>query len=94
MEMMARSFQIGRLGRPVVDATGLTGAYDFRLTWTPARGDFGPASQAASSDEPAPDQEGTPFPDAVKEQLGLKLKPGKAPLKVLVIDHVARPSDN
>jgi bla regulator protein BlaR1 len=30
----------------------------------------------------------------VKEQLGLKLKPAKAPLKVLVIDHIERPSEN
>jgi bla regulator protein blaR1 len=94
MEMMAKSFQIGRLGRPVVDATGLAGKYDFRLTWTPARGDFGPASQAASPDPPASDPEGTPFVVALKEQLGLRLKPGKAPLKVLVVDHVERPSAN
>jgi bla regulator protein blaR1 len=31
---------------------------------------------------------------AVQDQLGLKLKPGKAPLKTLVIDHVQRPSEN
>lgn len=94
MEMIAKSFQIGRLGRPVVDVTGLTGTYDFRLTWTPNRGDFGPASQAASPDEPTSDPEGTPFLEAMKEQLGLKLGPAKAPLKVLVIDHVERPSAN
>jgi uncharacterized protein (TIGR03435 family) len=89
MGAIADSFGIGRVGRPVVDATGLTGKYDFKLTWTPNRGDF-----ATSPDEPASDFEGTPFLEAVKEQLGLKLKPGKAPLKVLVIDHVERPSEN
>jgi len=30
----------------------------------------------------------------LQEQLGIKLKPGKAPLKVMVIDHVERPSEN
>jgi bla regulator protein BlaR1 len=93
MEMMAKSFQIGRLGRSVVDATGLIGKYDFILKWTPARGDFGQRSRT-SSGEPESDPQGTTFEEAVKEQLGLKLKPGKAPLKVLVIDHVERPSEN
>jgi uncharacterized protein (TIGR03435 family) len=94
MGAIAESFEVGRVGRPVVDATGLTGTYDFRLTWTPNRGDFGSAFRATSPAEPAPDPEGTPFLVAVKEQLGLKLKPGKAPLKVMVIDHVERPSEN
>jgi bla regulator protein BlaR1 len=94
MEMIAKSFQIGRLGRSVVDATGLAGKYDFTLKWTPAHGDFGQQPQPGSPDEPEADLQGTTFQEAVKEQLGLKLKPGKAPLKVLVIDHVERPSEN
>ena len=94
MRVIAESFQVGRVGRPVVDATRLTGTYDFRLTWTPNRGDFASGSRAASPDEPASEPEGTPFLEAIKEQLGLKLKPGKAPLKVLIIDHVERPSGN
>lgn len=94
MAMMAKSFQIGRLGRPIVDATDLTGSYDFRLTWTPTPGDFGRTPNSAETQAPASDSQGTPFLDAVREQLGLKFKPGKAPLKVLVIDHVERPSGN
>ena len=31
---------------------------------------------------------------AVEEQLGLKLVPTKAPVQVLVIDHIERPSEN
>jgi hypothetical protein len=31
---------------------------------------------------------------AVQEQLGLKLEPGKAPLEILVIDHIEKPSEN
>jgi bla regulator protein BlaR1 len=89
MGAIADSFEIGRVDRPVVDATGLTGRYDFKLTWSPNRGDF-----AALPGESAADPEGTPFLEAVKEQLGLRLKPGKAPLKVLVIDRVERPSEN
>ncbi len=89
MGAIADSFEIGRVDRPVVDATGLTGRYDFKLTWSPNRGDF-----AALPGESAADPEGTPFLEAVKEQLGLRLKPGKALLKALVIDRVERPSEN
>jgi len=94
MEVMAKSLQVGRLGRSVVDATGLTGKYDFTLKWTPAHGDFGQEPGSTSPDAPAPDAQGTTFQEALQEQLGIKLKPGKAPLKVMVIDHVARPSEN
>lgn len=94
MEMMAKSFEIGRVGRPVVDATGLSGTYDFKLTWTPEHGDFGRAPVAGQADAPAPDPQGTSFLAALKEQLGLRLTSGKAPLKVLVIDHIDRPSEN
>ena len=94
MEMIAGYLSIGHLGQPVVDETGLTGKYDFRLSWTPNLGDFRPPSRAGSPDAPAPDPEETPFVTALKEQLGLKLKPAKAPLNVLVIDHITRPSEN
>jgi bla regulator protein BlaR1 len=93
MEMIAKSFSIGRLGRPVVDATGLSGKYDFTLQWTRDADSFRqgpPTSQDATVSAP----QGTSFLDAVKEQLGLRLKPGKAPMKVLGIDHAERPSEN
>ena len=69
------------LDRPVVDQTGLTGNYDFTLQFAPAVG-ADPDSQAPS------------IFTAVQEQLGLKLEPAKAPLDVLVIDHVEQPSEN
>jgi uncharacterized protein (TIGR03435 family) len=31
---------------------------------------------------------------AVREQLGLKLESAKAPVEILVIDHVEQPSEN
>jgi uncharacterized protein (TIGR03435 family) len=81
MADFAGSMQL-MLPRPVVDATGLTGKFDFHLTWTPNPG---------STDTPdAPPGLFT----AVQEQLGLKLEPTKAPAEVLVIDHVERPSEN
>ena len=77
------------LGRPVVDQTGLVGSFDFTLQWQPDQN--GPMQfLSGSSDELG----GTPFFDALKEQLGLKLKPAKAVIPTLVIDHVEQPSPN
>lgn len=68
--------------RPVVDATGLQG--DFSLC-------FGYASDpaVAGADTGAPD-----LFAAVRDQLGLQLKAGHAPVAVLVIDHIERPTAN
>jgi uncharacterized protein (TIGR03435 family) len=78
-----------KLGRPVVDQTGLTGTFDFSLQWEPDKS--GPLSFPSGSND---DLEGTPILDALKEQLGLKLKPTRASIPVLVIDHVEQPSPN
>lgn len=72
---------------PVVDQTGLSGAYNFKLDWTPAVR----AAAGASLDAPA----GPTLFDAVETQLGLKLESKKLPLPVIVIDRVERvPTDN
>jgi len=54
------------------------------------RAEAAPSSADAAS-EPPP---GITFMDAVREQLGLKLEPTRAPVQVLVIDHIERPSEN
>ena len=91
MELIAASLSSlpDGLERPVVDRTGLTGKYDFTIEWTPESN-----GSAASAAGVLPAPQGTTFLEAVKEQLGLKLESTKAPLKVLVIDHVERPSEN
>jgi uncharacterized protein (TIGR03435 family) len=66
--------------RPVQDKTGLTGKYDFVLH----RRDEGGAS--ASDPDPS-----SPWD---VEELGLTLKPAKAPTETLVIDHIEKPSEN
>jgi len=66
------------LSRPVVDHTGLGGAYDIRLLFT----------------EDASDASSTGIFTAIQEQLGLKLESVKAPIDVLVIDHIERPTIN
>jgi uncharacterized protein (TIGR03435 family) len=80
---------IGNLGRPGVDQTGLSGRFDFTLEWTPERH----IPQPSDSDAPT-DAQGTTFLEALKEQLGLKFESAKAPLDVLVVDHIERPSEN
>jgi uncharacterized protein (TIGR03435 family) len=40
------------------------------------------------------DLTGPTFFEALKDQLGLKLKPTRAPIQILVIDHVEQPSPN
>lgn len=75
----------------VIDKTGLTGRYDYTLDWTP---DFqgvpaNPGTEAAQALGSGP-----AIYTAVREQLGLQLESGKAPVDVLVVDHVDRPSAN
>jgi uncharacterized protein (TIGR03435 family) len=78
----------GYIRNPVVDQTGLTGGYDFTLSWT--RADVQRAAQNRKQDDgSAGDPTGaiTVF-DAVEHQLGLKLEGGKKyPLPMLIIDH-------
>jgi len=38
--------------------------------------------------------EGESFFTAIEDQMGLKLQPEKAPVEVLAIDHIERPTEN
>jgi uncharacterized protein (TIGR03435 family) len=67
--------------RPVVDATGLEGAYAFKLEWQPD--DLNNESNRAS------------LFTAIQDQLGLKLESRKEPMEVVVIDHIEKvPTEN
>lgn len=74
-------------GRLVLDQTHLTGDYDFTLTYTPQQ--LAGAPENGSTDPAGP----TLFA-ALTEQLGLKLKSTKAPIDVIVIDHIDPPTPN
>ena len=69
----------GFVGSPVSDDTRLGGEYDFTLDWV----------QDAAAHDAGP----TLF-TAVREQLGLRLVSAEKPTPVIVIDHIARPSEN
>jgi len=85
------------LGRTVVDKTGLTGRYDYKLDWTPdmdlaATGPMPGYPQRAAVQ--APDPSGPSIFTAIQEQLGLKLESQKGPVEILVVDRVEQPSEN
>jgi uncharacterized protein (TIGR03435 family) len=85
-------------GRVVLDRTGLQGAYDIDLTWTPDQ--MPPRPPGAPTDPPvqfngvAIDPNGPSLFTAVQEQLGLKLDSQRGPVEVLVIDRAEKPVDN
>jgi uncharacterized protein (TIGR03435 family) len=68
------------LDRPVLNKTGLTESYDYKLEWAPE-------GVAAGSDAPS-------IFTALQEQLGLKLESTKGPIETVVIDRAERPSAN
>ena len=69
------------VGHIVQNKTGLTGVYDFTLRYSD--------DLATGADSSVPS-----IFTALQEQLGLKLENAKAPVDVIVIDHVERPSAN
>ncbi len=87
------------LGRPVLDKTGYTGAFNVHLEFSrDGLANFGINGAAA----PGPPLEGAPPVDAtdgtiftaLQEQLGLRLESQKGPAEVLVIDHAEKASEN
>lgn len=80
-----------RLGRTVVDKTGLGGRYDFELKWTP---DESQGAMFRGPESPQADISGPSIFTAIQQQLGLRLESKKGHVEILVIDHVERPSEN
>jgi uncharacterized protein (TIGR03435 family) len=95
-----------QLGKPVTDATGLKGKYDFDLTFDMeqmgmGRGGLAPppgggAASGAGGNSPLADSEfGVPILGAVQSQLGLRLEPKKGQVEMIVVDHAEKvPTEN
>jgi uncharacterized protein (TIGR03435 family) len=66
-----------KLGRPVVDRTGIKGVYDFTLNWTP-------------DDAPADGRSRGSIFTAVQEQLGLRLEAEETMFTILVVDYAEK----
>ena len=65
-----------------------TGTFDFTLKFAQA------ANTATAGGDSVVEPTGPSLFTAIQEQLGLKLESAKAPVEVLVIDSVQRPSEN
>ena len=76
--LLAASLE-NQLRTPVLDKTGLAGAWDFQGSWDM---------------NPAPDSSTPSIFTALRDQLGLRLVSQKGPVRMLVIDQVEKPSEN
>jgi uncharacterized protein (TIGR03435 family) len=78
--------------RPVVNKTGLTGLFSIETTgWIPLR--LKSAAPGAKAENGA-DLESLPSLFNILSGIGLKLGPQKAPVEILVIERVEKPSPN
>jgi uncharacterized protein (TIGR03435 family) len=109
MDVFARELSRS-LGRPVLNETGLTGDYDFDLSFTPdgpgpggagGHGEGGPGGGGPGGGGPggagpsmAPGSDGPSVFAAVQEQLGLKLDSKKAPVELFVVDKIEKAEEN
>jgi uncharacterized protein (TIGR03435 family) len=78
----------GYLNRPVIDKTGIAGAFDFHLDLPP----LPPPGSGGMDDPNTPDVLDSVTKAAQK--LGFKLEPVKVPVEYVVIDHIERPTEN
>jgi uncharacterized protein (TIGR03435 family) len=83
VSMLYMAFRLSRyLEYPVLDQTGLSGSFDFKL-------------DPQSSD--SPEESKSAFIDGIIEsvdQLGLKLNRDKGPIETIVIDGLTKPTEN
>lgn len=90
--------------RAVVDGTGLTGRFDLDVTYVPESFEVpfaanvlggavgGPFAEPGSG--PPSHRTGPSVFTALRDQLGLRLEAGRAPVDVLVVDEVRQPTEN
>ncbi len=79
-----------QMSRQVNDLTGLKGVYDFHLVYLPEN----MMAARPPGAEPRPDSEDDVF-TALAQQLGLKLEPGKGPVRMVFVDALEKvPTEN
>ena len=102
MESLANMLA-GQIAKPVTEATGLKGKYDFTLTWATGGGGRAippPGGGAAGGGPESPiasmaDDSGPTIFTAIQEQLGLKLEQKKGTIELVVVDHAEKtPTEN
>jgi uncharacterized protein (TIGR03435 family) len=85
-----------QVGVPVVDKTALGGLWDVHLQFLAVEGGKDDPRQRSDTSDAGVAVNPSPVSlfTALQEQLGLRLRPARGPVEVLVIDHVDRPSEN
>ena len=89
MERLAVSLDL-LTGKPVVDETGLTGYYDFDVTW---KGPVLPDGQAPETRFGGAELVGLLISN-LQSQFGLSLASATGPVEYWVVDHVDPPTEN
>jgi uncharacterized protein (TIGR03435 family) len=83
------------VGRTVIDKTGLKGFFELTLEWNPDPSvTRSPEATAAATAAAATPGERVTIFTALQEQLGVRLQAARAPLEVLVIDRLERPTSD
>jgi uncharacterized protein (TIGR03435 family) len=106
MSMHAFALALERLvRRTVLDRTGVAGRFDLDMTYGPelfelpfagnvVGGSVGGPVDGQSASGPAAQRAGPSVFTAVRDQLGLRLEAGRAPVDVVVVDNVRQPKEN
>jgi uncharacterized protein (TIGR03435 family) len=94
MEEFAGRLLSTYVDRPVIDRTGLAGRYNLHMEFAPHVGQRIAVLNGQAVTLPEADNLGDSVFNVLQKQLGLKLTPGKAPLDVIVVDSIERPSEN
>ncbi|HEV8397138.1 MAG TPA: TIGR03435 family protein [Vicinamibacterales bacterium] len=82
----------GRVGRAIVDQTGLAGTWDLTLTYAPDSTQIPAGTLSPNAPPPVANPDAPSLFAALQEQLGLRLVSTTAPVEVLVVDRVSRPT--
>jgi uncharacterized protein (TIGR03435 family) len=94
MSRLATQILTQLTGRLVVDKTGLTGAYDIDLKWTPTPDQLPQGPPPPGFELPPIDPNGPSLFTALQEQLGLRLDAERGPVQVLVVEKLIPPTEN
>jgi uncharacterized protein (TIGR03435 family) len=92
MGLVTNGWLLREVRRTVVDRTGLAGAFEGSLDWTPTDGSD--PSHQLDAFAPPPPADGASIFTALQEQLGLRLVPSAGPVEVVIIDQIEHPTVN
>ncbi len=91
MATLAKFLSEGQVGRPVVDMSGLTDKFDFRLEWSP---DPSLGSLPAGNSQASADTGGISVFTALQQQLGMKLDARTSSADTVVVTRAEPPTSN